>query len=122
MRKSYSAEFKAQVVKEALKEEKTFNEIASEYEIHPNMARQWRDKALAALPGVFSRKGDEEQAAEAAAYEQGGARVVCGDWAADHRVKLVSSASRSERQELVEWESQEMKVVLRPKSWTVKSG
>jgi transposase-like protein len=70
MRKSYSAEFKAQVVKEVLKEEKTLNEIASEYGIHPNIARQWRDKALAALPGVFARKGDEEQAAEAAAHEK----------------------------------------------------
>ncbi len=70
MRKSYSAEFKAQVVKEVLKEERTLNEIASEYGIHPNMVRQWRDKALGALPGVFSRKGDEEQAAETAAHEK----------------------------------------------------
>jgi transposase-like protein len=59
MRKHYSAGFKAQVVKEVLKEEKPLNEIASECGIHPNMVRQWRDKALAALPGVFSRKGDE---------------------------------------------------------------
>jgi transposase-like protein len=50
--------------------EKTLNEIASEYRIYPNMARQWRDKALASLSGEFSRKGHEEQAAEAAAHEK----------------------------------------------------
>src|SRR5205814_10313394 len=70
MRKQYSAEFKAQVVKEVLKEEKTLGEIASEYGVHPNMVRQWRDKALASLPRVFSRRGDEEQAAEVATHEK----------------------------------------------------
>lgn len=38
MRKQYSAEFKAQVVKEVLREEKTLNEIASGYGVHPNQA------------------------------------------------------------------------------------
>ena len=34
------------------------------------MVRKWRDKALVALPGVFSRKGDEEQVAQEAAHEK----------------------------------------------------
>ncbi len=70
MRKHYSAELKAKIVREVLKEEKTLGEIASEYEVHPNQVRQWRDKALAALPGVFSGKGETEQAEQAAAHEK----------------------------------------------------
>lgn len=70
MRKQYTAEFKARVVREVLREEKTIAQIASEYEVHPNQVRQWRDKALAALPGVFSRKGEKAQAAKDAAHEK----------------------------------------------------
>jgi transposase-like protein len=70
MRKQYTAEFKARVVREVLREEKTIAQIASQYEVHANQVRQWRDRALAALPGVFSRNGQEDQAAKDAAHEQ----------------------------------------------------
>jgi len=70
MRKQYTAEFKARVVREVLREEKTIAQMASEYEVHPNQVRQWRDKALAALPGVFSRKEEKSQAAKDAAHEK----------------------------------------------------
>ena len=36
-RQQYSAEFKFQVVLEVLKEEKTVSEIASSYELNPNL-------------------------------------------------------------------------------------
>ena len=36
MRKRYSPEFKAQLVQELLKEDKTINQIAAENSIHPN--------------------------------------------------------------------------------------
>ncbi|GAB6274046.1 MAG: hypothetical protein STSR0004_09090 [Peptococcaceae bacterium] len=35
MKKNYTANFKAQVVLDILKEEKTITEIASEYGVHP---------------------------------------------------------------------------------------
>src|SRR3990170_2939267 len=70
MRKQHTVEFKARVVREVLREEKTIAQIASEYEVHPNQVRQWRDRALAALPGVFSRNGQKDQAAKDAAHEQ----------------------------------------------------
>ena len=41
-RKKYSAEFKAKVALEAIREEKTINEIASHYGIHPQMVRAWK--------------------------------------------------------------------------------
>ncbi len=70
MRKQYTAEFKAKVVREVLREEKTLGEIASQNGVHPNQVRQWRDKALAALPEIFSRQGEEKAAEKEAAHEQ----------------------------------------------------
>ena len=56
-RKQYSAEFKAKVVKEMLREEKTVGQLAAEYGVHSNMLYRWRDQALAGLPSLGSRPG-----------------------------------------------------------------
>jgi transposase-like protein len=66
MRKHYSASFKAQVVLELLKEDKTINQIASEYSVHPTQLRQWRAQAVEKLPRVFAddRKAKREQEAD----------------------------------------------------------
>jgi transposase-like protein len=70
MRKTYSPEFKAKVVREVLKEEKTLSQIAAAYEVHPNMVSQWRDQALRGLVGLFSRQQESEWQSKQAAYEQ----------------------------------------------------
>ena len=70
MRKHYTAEFKAQVVREALREEKTVGQVASEYEVHPTQVTQWRDRVLAGLPELLSRKGEEKRAATEASHEK----------------------------------------------------
>ena len=36
-------EFKAKVVLEALKEERTLNELAARYDLHPNQISQWNE-------------------------------------------------------------------------------
>jgi len=59
-RKHYTAEFKAQVVKEMLREEKTAGQLAAEYGVHPNMLYRWRDQALAGLPGLFDERASQE--------------------------------------------------------------
>ena len=46
-RKQYTTDFKAKVVKEMLKEEKTVGQLSAEYEVHSNMFYRWRDQALA---------------------------------------------------------------------------
>ncbi len=56
MRKQYSAAFKARVVQELLKEEKTLAQIASEYEVHPTQLKNWRAVALEGLPSLFERQ------------------------------------------------------------------
>ena len=41
-RRSFKPEEKAKIVIEVLKEERTLNEIAAEYEIHPNQLSRWK--------------------------------------------------------------------------------
>lgn len=65
-RKRYSASQKAQIALEILKEEKTVNQIASEYGVHPNVLYRWKKQALENLPKLFedSTKTEREQRAE----------------------------------------------------------
>lgn len=69
MRKRHTAAFKAQIVQEVLKEEKTIAQIASEYEVHPNQISAWKTIALKGLPTLFE-KDNVAQNAEKAAQEQ----------------------------------------------------
>jgi len=53
MRKHYSASFKAQVVLELLREEKTVAQLASEYGVHPTMLHRWKNTAVDNLSSLF---------------------------------------------------------------------
>jgi len=50
----FGKDFKARVAVEAIKEEKSINEIASIYEVHPNQVSQWKKVALEKLPDVMA--------------------------------------------------------------------
>ncbi len=60
MKKTYTAEFKARVVLELLREEQTVGQIASKYEIHATQLSRWRKAVLEGLPELLSdnRKRD----------------------------------------------------------------
>jgi len=60
-RKKFDGVFKAKVVVEAIRGEKSVNEIASHYEIHPTQITQWKKKALSELPHRLSRNGEKRQ-------------------------------------------------------------
>ena len=51
-RKQYDNGFKARVALEAIKNERTIAQIASEYSVHPNQVTQWKKRVLEALPEV----------------------------------------------------------------------
>ncbi|MBP8605639.1 MAG: sigma-70 family RNA polymerase sigma factor [Phycisphaerae bacterium] len=53
-RRHFSAAFKAKVAIEAIKGQKTVNEIASAYEVHPNQVGQWKKEALELLPRAMA--------------------------------------------------------------------
>jgi len=63
-RRRFSAEFKARVAREALKERKTIAELAAEYDVHPNQISQWKKQLLDALPEVFSKRSEQERQRE----------------------------------------------------------
>ena len=53
-RHQYSGEFKAKVVLEVLKGQRTVNEIASRFGVHPVQVFQWKKQAVEELPRVFA--------------------------------------------------------------------
>ena len=65
-RKRFTASQKAHIALEILKEEKTINQIASEYGIHPNVLYRWKKQAIENLPKLFDteNKGERERQAE----------------------------------------------------------
>lgn len=59
-RKTYTKEFKAKVALEVVKGQRTVNELAKEFGVHPNQIALWKKQLLEAIPGVFSRGRDRE--------------------------------------------------------------
>ena len=58
-RRKFSAEFKAKVVLEALKERVTIEELARKHELHPTQIATWKREAMANMSSVFvSGKSD----------------------------------------------------------------
>lgn len=51
---SYSDKQKVQVVLDAIKGQKTINQISSQYEIHPTQINRWKTMILENLPSIFS--------------------------------------------------------------------
>jgi transposase-like protein len=56
MRKKYTAEFKAKVVLELLREELSISQLAAGYGIHPNQLSKWRSAVLDGLPELLADK------------------------------------------------------------------
>ena len=53
-RRKFSADFKAKVVIESLKEKSTIEEIARKYELHPNQIALWKKEFLSKAASVFA--------------------------------------------------------------------
>ena len=52
-RKSYPAAFKAQVAVAAVKEDRTINQLASQFEVHPTLVHGWKKQLLAGAESIF---------------------------------------------------------------------
>jgi len=59
-RRQFGNKFKTKVVIEAIKGEKTLNEISSIYGVHANQISKWKKKALELLPEIFSDRRSKE--------------------------------------------------------------
>ena len=83
-RKQYSGALKAKIAIEAVKGQRTIQEIASLYEVHPNQVTHWKKQLLEQAPDIFSsgrvqmEQADEQVRAEL--YQQIGQLKVELDW------------------------------------------
>lgn len=59
-RKRYSAEFKAKVALEAIREELTTAELAKKHDIHPTMITGWKRTAVQNMASAFGAKDTSE--------------------------------------------------------------
>ena len=60
-RRRFTAEFKARVALEALRGDKTVQEIATKHQVHPSHVSAWKRQALDGLSTVFSNGADQER-------------------------------------------------------------
>ena len=68
-RKQHTAAFKAQVALAALKGDKTVNELASQYGVHPTLIHDWKRQLLAGAEQVFGNGARAGTAADAEAQK-----------------------------------------------------
>ena len=64
-RRRFTGEFKAKVALEALRGDKTIQEIATRHKVHPNQVSTWKQRAVEGMREVFSKgaersRGDHE--------------------------------------------------------------
>ena len=58
-RRRFTADFKARVALDALRGDKTVQEIAARYKVHPNQVSTWKRQAMDGLGTVFSNGADK---------------------------------------------------------------
>ena len=58
-RRRFTADFKAGVALDALRGDKTIQEIASRYKVHPNQVSTWKRQAMDGLDAIFSNGADK---------------------------------------------------------------
>ena len=68
-RKQYTAAFKAQVALAALKGDRTVNELAGQFGVHPTLIHAWKKQLLAGAEQVFANGVPASTAADAEAQK-----------------------------------------------------
>ena len=83
-RKQHTAAFKAQVALAAVKGDKTANELASQYGVHPTLIHSWKKQLLAGADQVFQNGSmavlHDSEAEKAELFEQIGRLKMELEW------------------------------------------
>lgn len=83
-RKRHSVEFKTKVAVEAIRQQKTPNELTAAYGIHAPQITAWNKQALAAIPEAFAGKTGKAQESQQAEldelHRQSGPLLAERDW------------------------------------------
>ena len=83
-RKVHTPAFKAQVALAAVRGDRTVNELAAQYGVHPTLIHAWKKQLLAGAEAVFAtgtKAGPPPEDKSAELYEQIGRLKVELDWA-----------------------------------------
>ncbi len=59
-RRKFTDQFKAKIALEALRGDRTIQEIAGRHQVHPNQVSTWKRQAVEGMAEVFSRGGKAE--------------------------------------------------------------
>jgi transposase-like protein len=83
-RRNFSAEIKARIAVEAIKGQRTIQEIGAHYGVHPNQVAKWKRQALELMPQLFAdhrlRGNETDEVLKAELYQQIGKLQVQLDW------------------------------------------
>jgi putative transposase len=82
-RKQHTAAFKAPVALAALKGDRTVNELAGQYGVHPTLIHGWKKQLLAGAEQVFAngtKAGGDTEAEQTALFEQIGRLKMELEW------------------------------------------
>ena len=83
-RKHHSPGFKAKVALEAVRGERTLNELAGQFELHPTQVVQWKKRLVEGATGLFSGRAERDAVEESALrdrlYQEIGQLKVELDW------------------------------------------
>ena len=60
-RRKFTGQFKAKVALEALRGDKTIQEIAAKQQVHPNQVSTWKRQAVEGRADVFARGGKPQE-------------------------------------------------------------
>jgi len=58
-RRRFTGDFKAKVALEALRGDKTIQEISARHKVHPNQVSTWKRQAMEGLGAMFSNGADK---------------------------------------------------------------
>ena len=83
-RKRYSAEFKAKVALDAIKEQKTLSDLSNQYQIHSVQISNWKKQLLDGSALIFKNSTNnnqqKQQNLEAHLYQEIGRLKIELDW------------------------------------------
>ena len=97
-RKNHSADFKARVAVEAIREELTLSELAKKYGVHATQISTWKRAAIENMASAFGRRGHNPDTPSKADIEKLhskiGQLVVERDFLADASVQLLGTRGK----------------------------